>query len=114
MVDNNFKFKGNEPFYDFSTFDINKVKNIGNSIDFVDISNNNILLYFVFRRDFRDNTTYIFKRNKIYNFASTWYDEIGNVISSDRDIWYDPFVFIEEKDLDQVIRYLKLNNLKLK
>jgi len=99
---------------EISGYDINNMKH---SMEFID-NNSDCLLYLVFRMSLMDNkiknVTYIFKKNKLYNFEkkSAWYDEIGNIINSYNDIWYDPFLFVKVKDKENAMRYFKLNKIK--
>ena len=95
--------------------------------DFVDNNSKNYMLYIAYRKENKPNwdqkliaehfVTHIFLKNKIYEFNDSflvnnvWCDEIGNIISSQYDIWYDPFLFVFEDDLSQVIRYLKLKKI---
>ena len=92
--------------------------------DFVDNSSKNHMLYVAYRKHEPGGwnqpnipehfVTYIFIKNKFYDFKNStdWFDEIDNKITSQHDIWYDPFLFVYEPDLNQAIRYLKLKNLK--
>jgi hypothetical protein len=117
MVDNDYKISDHKFIYDFQSLNVQTLSNIiNNKMDFIDNLHPNVLLYFVYSRNKRDNKLenriYLFKKNTFYFFSSkSWWDEIGNVINQDNDIWYDPFVFFHLKDMDQVIRYLKLKEI---
>lgn len=90
-----------------SEFDINK-KN-----DFI-VDNDLFLFYIAYKREIITYkipphfVTFIFKKNKLYDFKN-WIDELGNPVE---DVWYDPFLFIYEKDYNKATRYLKLKKLK--
>lgn len=123
MVDNNYNYRNSEHKFikDFNSLNIQTLSNIkDSSIDFIDNLHPNLLLYIVYFRNKKstklENKIYLFKKNKLYFFEknNSWWDEIGNELNPNHDhgdIWYDPFLFIHEKDIDQAIRYLKLNNL---
>lgn len=126
MPDNNFNFDDSRNIKPFS-----KLKNIIG--DYVDLSSKDIMVYIVFRKQYlntwqnRDQdkekiipTTYVFKKNKLYPFNNggsgggnnvRFFDEIGNIVDDYHDIWYDPFVFVYERDLKQFERYLKIKEL---
>lgn len=110
----NEKFSGDKQVLPFSTFNVEMTKT-ENPRDFFSFSDD-ALLYLAFVnpkiRPQIPNRTYIFKKNKLYNFGRTWFDELNNEISDYLDIWYEPFLFVHEKDYDQAIRYLKLNKVK--
>lgn len=119
MVDE--KFTGDRNTLDFSKFNIQMTK-VEYPKDFIDNSSPNICVYLKFVNPIyiprQKNKIYIFKKNKLYKFRASdkknyydediWYDELNNEVI---DIWYDPFVFIHEKDYDQAIRYLKLKKI---
>lgn len=83
--------------------------------DYVDNSSDNFLYYLKFERPIRHiekKQLYLFKKNKLYEYnKNQWNDELGNIIDDYNDIWYEPFVFVYEKDLHQVKRALKLRKL---
>jgi hypothetical protein len=113
MVDNNYRVSEyDKNIVDFSKFTMPQNSNQ----DFIDYSSPNFILYIACHNEGRVPevpavTTYIFKKHKIYGFGSRWYDEMYNIIDDYHDIWYEPFLFIYEKDLEQAIRYIKLDKL---
>jgi len=135
MVDNNFKAEKNSwSVSDFLSLNMNAINNLKRgegTKDFIDNLHPNLLLYFKFYRTIQldgyngtngsiVNKVFIFKKNKLYEFnnssfgETSFYDEVGNQINSSsqyNDLWYEPFLFVHEKDKEQVIRYLKLNKL---
>jgi len=114
IVNNNYIVDSESSIRDFSEFDINKVRESKYSMDFIETSNKNLLIYFSFpsRNMFprAGNKTFFFMKNKIYKFGDRFEDEIGTIMHYD-DIWYDPFLFVSEKDYNQATRYLKLKKL---
>jgi hypothetical protein len=123
MVDNNFKFDENCNIKPFSKLQ----RIIG---DFVDLSSPDVMIYIAFKEQNLNSwdknykivpTTYVFKKNTLYDYnnnsrsgggnSARFLDEIGNVIDDYHDIWYDPFVFVYERDLKQFERFLKIKEL---
>jgi hypothetical protein len=113
-VDDNFKFEENTSIHNFCDFNIDLIQNIkeGCNRDFIDNNHPNLLIYLAFTNEKELNRTYFFKRNTLYKFDSRWYDELGNIIDTYYDIWYEPFLFVQETDYDQAVRYLKLKRLE--
>lgn len=113
MVNNDFIVDKHSRVADFSTFNLDMIKNLKWSKDFIDNSSPNLLTYFVFQNpNIGRNRTYFFKKNKLYKFGTNKFaDELGSNTDQYNDIWYDPFLFVLEKDYDQAIRYLKLKNI---
>lgn len=113
LVDEN--FNGDSNVFTFKDFTIDKTF-VEHPKDFFDNSSPNLFIYLRFENQNSipkiQNCTYIFKKNKLYKFGRKWYDEIGNLIDDYHDIWYDPFLFVYEKDYDQAIRALKLKQLE--
>lgn len=122
VVNNNFIIEEGSSLKHVSSISSKFIENVGNSMDFLDNSSKEILFYLAYRREQKWNgnkrkiicTTYIFKKYKLYHFERTgeWYDEVGNMIDSYNDIWYDPFLFVKPEDKEKAIRYLKLKKLK--
>lgn len=116
LVDNNFEIDNDSNVKYFSEMK----KPYG---DFVDLTSSEIMVYITFRRmynytgkpqdkDRYEAATYIFKKNKLYNYnGGNFLDELGNVVDDYHDIWYDPFLFAYKKDIKQIERALKINNL---
>lgn len=111
IANNDFKISDNEQnFQDFSKFD----KKQG-ELDFIDNSHPNLFLYI------RSNpypmvkwTTLVFVKNKFYPFPMSleWYDELGNTINEQTNMWYDPLLFVLSTDLLKAQRLLKLKKLR--
>ena len=103
--------------HNFSSFDLDK------KVDYIS-NQENVILYLQYLKDdyYREEYknkghwhTFIFKKNKLYDFSPTsrWCDELGNIIDNMKyEVWYDPFFFVKEKDVDQAIRLFKLKKLE--
>lgn len=117
LVDNDFKFS-DKYIQPYSEFDINK------PCDYIDNLHPNLLIYVAHKHEsVRYNNrgeqiviaphfeTHTFKKNKLYPLAGAnrWYDEINNRVD---DIYYDPFMFVKEKDYNKAIRALKLKAIE--
>ena len=119
VVDNDYKLYNdidqNTNLYDIS--ELGKYLSLNNYtkvMEFIDNSQPNLLIYYKLDKSISDDfKTFIFLKNKFYKFSffDDWYDEMGININHN-DIWYDPFLFVFEKDLHIANRYLKLNNLR--
>ena len=114
----------------FSKFDPKKEE-----LDYIDNTNPNIFLYFRSNKRYnkdvseinqqnRDKwvkphpflpkwTTLVFIRNKFYPFpmSLSWFDEIGNPINEQHEMWYEPLLFVIDTDLLKAQRTLKLKKL---
>jgi len=139
MVDNDYKSSEHQNVSDFLSLNMNEINNLKRgegTKDFIDNLHPKLLLYFKFYRTIQlessgsntfsstdgsiVNKVFIFKKNKLYKFKNSsygetsFYDEIGTSVDSSsqyNDLWYGPFVFVHEEDVDQAIRYLKLKEI---
>jgi len=95
--------------------------NLSSNCDYVDFSGDNMIYH---RSNHNYNKyaekrkplfeTFTFKKNKLYIFQTNgkFWDELENEINNQNEIWYDPFYFVLNEDLQQAERYLKLKQLK--
>lgn len=138
MVDNDYKSLEHQYVSDFLSLNMNAINNLKRgegTKDFIDNLHPKLLLYFKFYRTILlessgpkasstdgsiVNKVFIFKKNKLYKFnneafgETSFYDEVGTPVNSSsqyNDLWYEPFVFVHEEDMDQAIRYLKLKEI---